>query len=171
MTDYSEAEMLAIEKVFPEARIYLCDFHCEQAWQRWTKNRNHGLNDDEASALLVALRSLAYDPPCRDEGQAPDKHFREAESKLQDVDVFRSNMQVRNWLNGKWLSIPEVLKYSFLNTSNGKKRTLSETFTIIVERFLEEQKRKFVVMDVSQLSSFRSSTAPYQSASTTGPRE
>ncbi|XP_065188116.1 uncharacterized protein LOC135818812 [Sycon ciliatum] len=72
MTDYSEAEMLAIEKVFPEARIYLCDFHREQAWQRWTKNRNHGLNDDEASALLAALRSLAYAPPCRDEGQVPD---------------------------------------------------------------------------------------------------
>ena len=27
MTDYSDAEMTAIEKVFPECKTYLCDFH------------------------------------------------------------------------------------------------------------------------------------------------
>ena len=30
MTDYSEAELLAIEKCFPGTQVYLCDFHREQ---------------------------------------------------------------------------------------------------------------------------------------------
>ena len=35
MTDYSDAEMLAIKKVFPSTTHYLCDFHQEQSWERW----------------------------------------------------------------------------------------------------------------------------------------
>ena len=34
MTDYSEAEMLAIQSVFPDCKVHLCDFHREQSWQR-----------------------------------------------------------------------------------------------------------------------------------------
>ena len=33
MTDYSEAELLAIEQVFPSAKSFICDFHQEQAWE------------------------------------------------------------------------------------------------------------------------------------------
>ena len=43
MTDYSKAEYLAIEQEFPQCTVYLCDFHREQAWERWVKDRNHGL--------------------------------------------------------------------------------------------------------------------------------
>ena len=35
--DYSEAELSAIEEVFPSTKVYLCDFHREQAWERWCK--------------------------------------------------------------------------------------------------------------------------------------
>ena len=31
MTDYSKAELLAIEQCFSGVQVYLCDFHCEQA--------------------------------------------------------------------------------------------------------------------------------------------
>ena len=31
MTDYSEAELLAIEQVFPSAKSIICDFHQEHA--------------------------------------------------------------------------------------------------------------------------------------------
>eukprot|EP00117_Sycon_ciliatum_P042660 scpid107965/ scgid0273/ len=98
------------------------------------------------------------------------RHYREAESKLRSLDVWCANKHVRNWLNAKWLSIPErwsrawtereyhhnvfsnngieaqnkVLKYAFLKTNNGKKRTLSETFTIIVEQFLPQQRDKYL---------------------------
>jgi len=33
--DKSQAEMNAIEAAFPQSRILLCDFHRQQAWQRW----------------------------------------------------------------------------------------------------------------------------------------
>ena len=38
--DYSEAELSAIEEVFPSTKVYLCDFHREQAWERWCKVRD-----------------------------------------------------------------------------------------------------------------------------------
>ena len=37
IVDYSEAELGAIEEVFPSTKVYLCDFHREQAWERWCK--------------------------------------------------------------------------------------------------------------------------------------
>ena len=51
MTDYSEAELLALKQTFPGVQIYL-DFHCEQAWERWTNNHKHGLSNDEKECLL-----------------------------------------------------------------------------------------------------------------------
>lgn len=38
MIDYDDAECQAIKSVFPEAKIYLCAFHREQAWNRWVNN-------------------------------------------------------------------------------------------------------------------------------------
>ena len=34
ITDYSDAEMSAINKLFPQTQLYLCKFHREQAWER-----------------------------------------------------------------------------------------------------------------------------------------
>lgn len=42
-TDYSEVEMAAVVKLFPSAQLYLCDFHQEQAWERWVKEHSQGL--------------------------------------------------------------------------------------------------------------------------------
>ena len=33
MSDYSEAEFVAVEQVFPSSHLYICDFHREQAWE------------------------------------------------------------------------------------------------------------------------------------------
>ena len=34
ITDYSDAEMSAINMCFPQTQLYLCEFHREQAWER-----------------------------------------------------------------------------------------------------------------------------------------
>lgn len=47
MTDYSEAEYLANEQEFPGCKVYLCDFHREQAWEHWVKDHSHGLTAEE----------------------------------------------------------------------------------------------------------------------------
>ena len=33
MMNYSDAEMAAVQNVFPSTQIFVCDFHCEQAWE------------------------------------------------------------------------------------------------------------------------------------------
>jgi len=59
MTDYSEAEISALEFSFPETVVYLCDFHREQAWERWVKASKHGLTGDQPDILLDHLRAIA----------------------------------------------------------------------------------------------------------------
>ena len=55
MTDYSEAELLAIERVLPNTKCFLCDFHREQAWERWVRNHKHGLTKEQGNELLQLL--------------------------------------------------------------------------------------------------------------------
>ena len=62
ITDYSDAEMSAINKLFPQTQLYLCEFHREQAWERWVKDRKHGLSEIQAATLLDLLRDCANAP-------------------------------------------------------------------------------------------------------------
>lgn len=41
MMDYSDIEYQAVHNVFPDARNYLCQFHVEQAWLRWTRKSKY----------------------------------------------------------------------------------------------------------------------------------
>ena len=34
LTDYSDAEIAAVNKLFPKNQVYLCELHREQAWER-----------------------------------------------------------------------------------------------------------------------------------------
>ena len=63
MMDYSETEMAALQKEFPTTRVFLCDFHMEQAWVRWTRHHKHGLSPVQAEELVDLLRACAWAPP------------------------------------------------------------------------------------------------------------
>ena len=63
MSDYSEAELAALEIAFTGVRVYLCDFHQEQSWTRWVKDHKHGLSHSEAESLLTLLHACAWAPP------------------------------------------------------------------------------------------------------------
>ena len=97
MTDYSEAELLALEQSFPDVQIYLRDFHREQAWKRWANNHKHGLSNDQKESLLSKLRECANAPPT-DHGSGLPQDF----YYLQAVD------NLKGWLETKWLCIPKV---------------------------------------------------------------
>ena len=72
MTDYLEAEIAALESCFPGITVYLCDFHRKQAWERWTRDSEHGLNTAESEFLLDQLRACAWAPsPTPDERLPP----------------------------------------------------------------------------------------------------
>lgn len=109
MTDYSEAELLALEQSFPGTEIYLCDFHREQAWERWTNLRKHGLSDSDKESLLHLLRGCANAPSATpDSGIPRDAHYQQAVKDLKDSAVWKSNEAVRVWLENNWLPISQV---------------------------------------------------------------
>lgn len=111
MTDYSEAEISALEASFPNTTIYLCDFHREQACERWVKNHKHGLTANEAEILLDHLRAIAWAPSVQpdEDGALPRyHHFHAAVKVLKDTAIWKKNSNVREWLNNTWLGIPEV---------------------------------------------------------------
>lgn len=45
--------------VLPGVTAHLCAFHQEQAWERWTRDGKHGLNEEERDQLLYLLRDCA----------------------------------------------------------------------------------------------------------------
>lgn len=110
MTDYSEAEIVALEEVFPSTSVYLCDFHREQSWDRWVRDRKHGLSLSEGEELLTFLRACAWAPPI-DSNNGIDS-YELAVKDLQQSAVWKNHLQVRDWLNTKWLTIPQVSEYN-----------------------------------------------------------
>ena len=109
LTDYSEAEMAAVAKLFPSAILYLCDFHREQAWERWVKERAHGLANSDAEILLDLLRNCANAAPNRDDSEGPVDHYFQLELRqLKKSDIWLQNEQVRHWLTSTWLCCSKV---------------------------------------------------------------
>ena len=116
MTDYSEAEQLAINTVFPDSVVYLCDFHREQAWERWVKDHNHDLTKDDANTLLSLLRECAHAPSPKPEESLPQDHYYNiAVSNLKKSSIWTKNKCVSQWLSSRWLSICQVHHHLILN--------------------------------------------------------
>ena len=84
LCDYSEAEISAIEQAFHEITVYICDFHREQAWTRWTRDHKNGLNKGEQEQLLANLRACAWAPsPPPDSGLSQDVYYQQAVTALK----------------------------------------------------------------------------------------
>ena len=99
MSDYSEAEQLAIMEVFPECTVYLCDFHHEQAWE----------SKDEGDELLHLLRECAHAPAPRPQENLPQNHYYNlALNNLKSSSIWLNNEHVRTWLSNYWLNISNV---------------------------------------------------------------
>jgi len=96
MTDYSDAEVGAIESTFPGCKVYLCDFHREQAWERWVKDRKHGLSPVDGEVLLELLRKCATASPAVGV-PAVDQDYQQAVDNLstdqQSLDSFFGSTQ------------------------------------------------------------------------------
>ena len=109
MSSYSKAEFLAVQKVFPSTKSYICDFHQEQAWERWTKNHKHGLTSEEREKVLDLLRDCAHAPiPSQDEKLPIDHYYLCALQRLKKSCIWKDHIKLREWFNGTWLGIPQV---------------------------------------------------------------
>jgi len=112
MWDYLDAEILALESAFPKTTVYLCDFHREQAWERWVKDHKHGLTMDEGTQLLDLLRDCAWASPSHSgDSKQLDYFYLQAVDRLKRSQVWLQHEQVRIWLSTTWLSIPQVYKF------------------------------------------------------------
>lgn len=59
MIDCCQAEISAIQNILPESKIMLCNFHHEQAWERWVKRKENDTPPGEKDALLNHLGRVA----------------------------------------------------------------------------------------------------------------
>ncbi|XP_065196481.1 uncharacterized protein LOC135827972 [Sycon ciliatum] len=73
----------------------------------------------------------------------------------QRTPSWKPKFFMTDYSQAEMLALEEVLKYAFLKSNNGKKRTLRDTFTIIIEQFLPEQRDKYLKKNIMRLSSFR----------------
>ena len=108
MIDFSESEINAIKEAFPSTTLYICDFHREQAWERWVKDHSHGVARDDQSILLTLFRNCASAPPAREPDIAHDNSYQKAVEQLKDSNLWKENNRLREWLSGTWLTIPQV---------------------------------------------------------------
>jgi hypothetical protein len=99
MTDFCAAEINAIEGVLPDTFVLICDFHREQAWERWCKAIRHGVAafKDE---LLCRLRRIAR--------ADSETAFQKALDDLQASHVWKEHKQLRDWFGKEWLPEKKV---------------------------------------------------------------
>lgn len=179
ITDYSDAEMGAIKKLFPNTQLYLCEFHREQAWERWVKDRKHGLSESQASLLLDLLRDCANAPVNTQFKDEPLDHlYKLAHEQLIQSDVYKENKQVQQWLTTMWFSCPNLWARAYrdqtyhavVNTTNGvesqnkllkysylprKKISLSRLATVLCEEFNPDIHHKYLFLNFKASSNYR----------------
>ena len=180
ITDYSEAEMSAINMLFPETQLYLCEFHREQGWERWVKDKKHGLSEIQAATLLDLLRDCANAPVNSNvEDQPADFLFKQALQHLTSSNIWKNNKQVQQWLSTTWLSCPTLWARSYrdqtyhaaVNTTNGvesqnkllkysylprqKNITISRLATVLYEDFNPDIHHKYLFLNYKTSSFYR----------------
>ena len=106
MLNYSEADILAVEQVFPTAKLYLCDIHREHSWERWIKNQQNRVSPEDQDTLLELLHSCAWAlPPDLSESLPLDINYHKTVKNLKESEIWN---KLQFWLSTTWLSIPEV---------------------------------------------------------------
>ena len=180
ITDYSDAEMSAVSMLFPQTQFYLCDFHREQAWERWVKNRKHGLSEIQATTLLDLLRDCANAPVNSTVQNEPSDYlFKKALKCITSSDIWNNNKEVQQWLSPMWLSCPKLWARSYrdqayhaaVNTTNGvesqnkllkysylprrKNITISRLATVLYKDFNPEIHHKYLFLNYKSSSFYR----------------
>ena len=104
MSDYSEAEILAIESAFPGSHVYLCHFHREKAGNDGSKTVNMDLPRIKVKVYLISFVLVQM----FHEGKQQDHYYQQALANLKASNVWKENTNVQEWLSSTWLSIPQV---------------------------------------------------------------
>ena len=57
--DFDERKIVSLEPIYPNIEVYLCDFHREQAWNRWVNKAENGVANI-ADQVKVYRRCTAH---------------------------------------------------------------------------------------------------------------
>ena len=90
--DFDEREIVLLESTYPNIEVYLCDFHREQAWNRWVNKAENGVAN-VADQVKVYLRSIAHSITHSD-AQLTVKN-------LMNADFYQGRL--KNWFTRTWL--------------------------------------------------------------------
>ncbi|XP_068691142.1 uncharacterized protein [Montipora foliosa] len=101
MTDNCEQEITAIEEVFPGCKVFLCDFHREQAWERWTAKSANGVNSHREE-VLAKLRLVA--------SAESEELYASQVKALKECHFWKENSRMRDWFENHWLREHKVSK-------------------------------------------------------------
>ena len=150
--------------------MYLCDFHREQAWERWCRKSENGLQLGEKEKVLSLLRNIANSkkgPPGRE-----SQHFDEAVKQMRSNAIYNSNSKLQRWVESTWLSCHKRWVYAYreekynicLNTNNGvesqnklfkqiylpraAERSLSSIASVIINNFLADQYKQYIIKTI-----------------------
>jgi len=118
VTDYCEAEYNAITRIF-NCPTYICDFHREQAWLRWT-NKQGNLNIKEnRGELLILWRNIA--------NSRNNIEFIHKVEMMKLTNVWLKNPKAQDYFIKTWLTVEEKWTSKFfklefdikIGTNNG----------------------------------------------------
>ncbi|KAJ8272506.1 hypothetical protein GJAV_G00089940 [Gymnothorax javanicus] len=99
MVDYATEEIIAVEELFPCCDVYICDFHREQAWDRWLSKGTNGTSHLKTQAL-AAMRCIAR--------SASEEEFHRNLASLKGDDELWSRHLFQNWFEKTWLKLGKV---------------------------------------------------------------
>ena len=104
MSNFSEAEISALEQTFPGVTLYGCDFHHEQVRTHWIQHHKNGLSVDDREQSLSLLCDCTWAPSAGE--LACGLHYKQSLEKLQKSTVWKQHENVCNWLVGSWFNPP-----------------------------------------------------------------
>ena len=119
MADYSMEEINAIKSEFLDVAVYICDFHREQAWQRWVKAGKNGLTVREQKIILELMQAIAR--------ARSETSYKKAVKSLRKSTLYMGNPKVQKYCEKVWLDCSDRWAHAFrvqqavniVNTNNG----------------------------------------------------
>lgn len=79
--------------------VFLCDFHREQAWERWTAKTANGVSAIKEE-VLAKLRLIA--------NSETEEIYQERVLTLKESSVWKENKHLREWFESTWLKEHKV---------------------------------------------------------------
>ncbi|XP_065657852.1 uncharacterized protein LOC136082447 isoform X2 [Hydra vulgaris] len=158
MTDYSNEEVNSLETVFPGCQVFICDFHREQAWERWLSKSTNGCSYVK-DQVKKKLREIAH--------SKTEEICKKLVQELEEWPEWKKYPKLAEYLTNTWLSIQKRWVFAYrqdrlllnVNTNNGierqhqsfkysflekrKNSSLTAMLSICIEEFLPHKFDKY----------------------------